>query len=172
MTADPTELSRTDMATRLLAIAVVEARIREEKARLREALGQALVTGSREAGYIDPSDPEGTALGFVTKKKGAEAAKVTDPDAVLAWVKNTLPDEVVTSQAVRPAFLTRLLTTIKTNGGWLDPVTGELLDVPGVEVSVSDPTLMVKANEDADRLVAEALAAHHIPLLSAEENRS
>lgn len=164
------DLSRQEMATRLLAIAVVKGRIAEEERRLRVALTAGLVTGAREAGVIDPADPEGTALGFVTKKKGATSARVTDPAALLGWAREFAPSEVVNVPTVRPAFVTRLLDAVKKDGGWVDPETSELIDVDGVQVVTGDPGLMVKASDEADRLVSEALAGHRLALLSAQED--
>lgn len=164
-TTEVPALSRAEKATRLLAIAVVKARIAEEERRLRTELIAELVTGAREAGVIDPANAEATALGFVTKKKPAESARVVDPAKVLAWVEAHVPSEVVTTRAVRPAFLPVLLDAVKKDGGWVDPSTSELLDVPGVEVVLGSPSLMVKASEDADRLVAEALAGRRLELL-------
>ena len=163
-------LSRADKATRLLAIAVVKGRIAAEERRLRTELTAELVTGAREAGFTDPDDQEATALGFVTKKKGATSARVTDPAALLAWAKEYAPGEVVHVPTVRPAFVTRLLDQVKKDGGWVDPETSELIDVEGVEVITGDPGLMVKASDDADRLVSEALAGHRLALLSPQED--
>lgn len=163
-----TELSRQDAATRLLAIAVLKVRIAEEEKRLRNQLTTGLVTGAREAGVIDATDPETTALGFVSKRKGATTTKVTSPDALLAWVKERLPWEIVTTEAIRSAFLLRLLDAVKKDGGWVDH-NGQLHDVPGVQVITGDPTLQVKPSEDAARLVAEALADRRLELLPAEQ---
>lgn len=167
------ELTRVDRATRLLAIAVLEARIAKEKAALRRDLTDQLVTGAREAGVLDPDDPEGSAIGFVTKRKGSTSARVTDAAALLAWADEHTPGEVVTTRAVRPAFVTRLLDAVKADGGWVDPATSELIEIDGVEVNTGPPTLQVKANDEADRLVAEALAGHRLALLptTQEDNR-
>lgn len=160
-------MSARDAATRLLAIGVVKARIAEEEKRLRAELAGELVTGERVPGVIDPGDAEGTALGFVTKKKGSSTARVTDPAALLAWAKEHVPTEVQTTEAVRGGFLPVLLDAVKAHGGWPD-ANGEVQEVAGVEVRETAPGLMVKANDAADRLVAEALAGQRLALLPGE----
>jgi len=164
VTASQPALPPREAATRLLAIAVVKARIAAEERRLRTALSGELVAGERVPGMVDPDDAEATGLGFVTKKKPTAAAQVVDPAALLAWAKEHTPTEVQVTEAVRPGFLPVLLDAVKVHGGWPDG-NGEVQPVAGVEVRTGAPSLMVKANEEADRLVAEALAGHRLELL-------
>lgn len=169
MTEPVPDLTRQEKATRLLAIAVVTARLELEGKRLRGELVKEMATGARQEGVVDPKDMEGTTLGFVTKKKGSTYVKVTDEAKVLAWVKEHLPTEVQVVESVRPAFLTRLKDAVKADGGWVDPDTSEVMDVPGMEVTTGDPGLMVKASEEADRLVMDALAARRLELMGGVE---
>lgn len=165
-TADAPALTAHDRATRLLALRVLKDWIAAEDRALREEMCADLVVGERYSGLLDPADKE-SLLGFVQLTKGRESATVTDPAALLAWVEDHCPDEVVTTRQVRPAFVTALLGSVKADGGWIEPHTGQLLDVPGIEVRTASPTLTVKPTAEADALVAEAVATRRLPLMPA-----
>jgi hypothetical protein len=148
------------MATRLLAIAVLEKRIATEKAALKAGAGAALIVGERVSGFLDPADRQGTALGHVQLTKARESWQVIDGDDLHAWVAEHAPTEIETvpaTQRVRPAFRDALLAACKADGGWVSP-DGELLEVDGVECRTGQPILTVKPNDTADALVAAALA--------------
>ncbi len=156
-------MNAKERAARLLALRVLSDWIKAEDRRLREETVAELVVGERVPGLVDDTDPE-TLLGFVQLTKGREAATVTDGPALLAWVEEHCPGEVVTTRTVRPAFVTALLASVKRDGGWVDPATHEVLDVDGIAVTVASPTLTVKATAEADALVADAIATRRIPL--------
>lgn len=158
------QLTAHDRATRLLALRVLKDWIALEDRKLRDEMCAELVVGERYSGLLDPADKE-TLLGFVQLTKARESATVTDQAALLAWVEEHCPGEVVTTKAVRPAFVTALLASVKADGGWIDADTSELLEVAGVEVRVGSPTLTVKPTAEADGLVADALAARSLRLM-------
>lgn len=156
-------MTAKDRASRLLALRVLADWIKAEDRRLRDETVAELVVGERVPGLVDDTDPE-TLLGFVQLAKGREAATVTDSAALLAWVRGHYPGEIVTTPSVRPAFVTALLAAVKRDGGWTDGATGELLEVDGITVTTSSPTLTVKPTAEADALVADAIATRRIPL--------
>ena len=151
-------LTDREVATRLLAIAVLEKRIATEKAALKAAASAELIVGERVSGYLDPADRQGTALGHVQLTKARESWSVTDPQTLLDWAQTNAPGEIETKTVttVRPAFIAALLAACKTDGGWVSP-DGELLEVDGVECRTGSPILTVKPNDEADALVAAAL---------------
>jgi hypothetical protein len=153
------------LATRLLAIAVLEARIAAAKADLRAALYGQMKTGESLVGCLDPDDDDPvsneTALGKVLKKKGASAWKVTDPEAFLAWVKAKAPTEVITTEKVRDSYVTAVLAQLKKDKG-LNKTTGEVVIPDGITFSENSPTLSVTKSADAETLVEMAVAAGHL----------
>lgn len=102
---------------------------------------------------------DGTNLGKVRLKNGAESARVVDRDAFLAWVKATYPEmiqQVVTEQ-VYPANEKAILAAVKRDGGLTNRATGEIELVPGVIVKVGDPVLAVEVNTDTMPAVVDAI---------------
>ncbi|MFF7146071.1 hypothetical protein ACFZB5_33560 [Streptomyces nodosus] len=136
----------------------------------------------------DATLPGGTKVGSVSRQGGERAAQVTDEDAFTAWVRDHFPSEHVVEivpmqvrTSVRPAWQARTLAAMTAAGvsRYADPVTGELHDVPGVEILPSRAashrmtyTRGSKANPTGGRdLIAEAwrsgaLAAHVLPALA------
>lgn len=83
----------------------------------------------------EPGDAKRVAgLGVVRLVSGRAKTEITDQQAVVAWVAANLPDEV--EQSVKPATLSALLKS----GG----VTGDGECIPGMEQTVSAPTLRVE----------------------------
>ncbi|MET7450655.1 hypothetical protein ABZT03_01940 [Streptomyces sp. NPDC005574] len=91
----------------------------------------------------DATLPDGTKIGSVSRQGGERAAQVIDEDAFRAWVRDHYPTEhtvefmpaqVVTS--VRPGFSGKVLAEATAAGTarYIDPVTAEVHDVPGVEI--------------------------------------
>jgi hypothetical protein len=153
---------RNALTTQLLTIAVLEARVAAAKADLRAALAGVLRPGESVVGCLDPDDDDpaehGTSLGRVLKKRGAKRWAVTDTDALLAWVREHAPTEVVVTEKVRDSFTTKLLAACKADGG-LVQATGELLVPDGIEYREAAPTLQVSLSAEAEALVADAVQA-------------
>lgn len=160
-------MSARDLASRLLALRVVTDWIKSEDRELRAAAAADLVVGERVTGLADPADKE-SVLGFVQLTKARESWSVTDRDALLDWVAEHAPGELVTVPArddVRASFVTVLLDSAKKHGGWLDPATGELVPLDGVvECRTGEPVLTVKPTAEADGLVRDALAARRLQI--------
>jgi hypothetical protein len=155
------EVPMTDreLATRMLVVAAVQDRLKAIDQELRAQAKSRLTVGDRVTGFLDPEDPKGSKLGTVTMTEGSEYVAVKDSAAFLAWVIENHPDEVESNPTVRPAFSKAVTESVKRDGGWIDPESGELVEVPGVEKDVGDPKPMVRKTGDAGKLVAAALAA-------------
>lgn len=146
-----------DVATLLLLQSVVAKKLAEQSRATRDQAGDAFnVIGMRDVGMIG-DEPIGT----VQLNKGRETWAVTDEKALLAWVEASFPEQVETVRRVRPAYVAALLARAKAEGV---PITdaGEL--IPGIQVHESDPTLMVKASEDAPDVIARAFAEGRLNL--------
>jgi hypothetical protein len=89
-----------------------------------------------------------TPVGTVTVTHGRVAARITDPRALLAWVKANHPTEVVTTQEVRSSFVVALLKRAKDSG--------EV--VPGIDVSQGDPYLLAPVDDVAAAVIGAAWA--------------
>lgn len=91
----------------------------------------------------DATLPDGTKVGSVSRQGGERAAQVIDTEAFRVWVRDTYPSEHVVEvipakvvTAVRPGFSSKVLAEATAAGvaRYVDPETGELHDVPGVEI--------------------------------------
>lgn len=102
-------------------------------------------------------------LGRVRMDKGRDTFTITDPDALLAWVKEHHPDAIVTREEIVPAFRTELL---RKGTSMIVDDNGEITDVTpdGIERKPGSPRLVVTATDDA------AIAARSIltPVLEVE----
>ncbi|MFF0630359.1 hypothetical protein [Streptomyces sp. NPDC004296] len=98
---------------------------------------------------FDATLPDGTKVGDVRLSVGEATAKIIDEQAFVEWAHRTFPSEAITKlvrpvparlvKAVQPRFVTLLLEQMTAAG--LAQVhneeTGEVLDVPGVEIKPS-----------------------------------
>ncbi|MFF9284837.1 hypothetical protein [Streptomyces griseosporeus] len=136
----------------------------------------------------DAALPDGTKVASVSRQGGERAAQVVDEDAFAAWVRDNYPSEHVVKViparvevSVQPAFASRVLAEMTAAGvaQYADQNTGEVHDVPGVEIRPSRAashrityTRGTKAQPLTGReLVARAwregaLAAHVLPALA------
>lgn len=125
------ELALQEAALKALADAVAE-RLKEVRASMQEALE---TTG---ASRVTASLPDGTKVATIYSTEPAPVARVTDPDLFLEWAREHSPNNVTTRLVteVRPAYQTALLAEMTAAGTaqWADKETGELHDVPGVEI--------------------------------------
>ncbi|MFI5993136.1 hypothetical protein ACIBAC_15040 [Streptomyces sp. NPDC051362] len=95
---------------------------------------------------VDALIPGGIKVGSISRMGGERAAQVTDEDTFRAWVRDTYPTEhiveVVPVQiltSVQPGFVAKILAEVTAAGAarYADPATGEVHDVPGVELRPS-----------------------------------
>jgi hypothetical protein len=151
-------VSTRETATKLIVARVVRDRLSAADKGLREqARADFDVPGVRDIGVIGDEQ-----IGSVQLTKGREAWTVTDPDALLKWVKANVSDEVVTVEQVRSSYVTALLARAKAEGNAVDPFTGEL--IPGIDCRTTPPTLTVKPSEDAAQTIAQAFADGRLSL--------
>lgn len=100
--------------------------------------------------------------------KGKAKLVVTDEQALLDWVAEKHPDEII--RAVNPAYVKAIEAKAKSLG--LGAVIDNAGDViPGVEIQVGDPSVSVRkeASVDALQVVAELLSGGHFRLDSIKE---
>jgi len=119
---------------------------------------------------VTASLPDGTKVATISRSDAKPAAVVVDDDAFLAFVRTIAPDEVATRLVteVRPAYRTTLLAQMTAAGvaRIVDTETGELHDVPGVEVKATRSlTPSVRPATGGKEAIAEAWVtgqhAHH-----------
>ncbi|MFF8095716.1 hypothetical protein [Streptomyces sp. NPDC016675] len=179
-----------DAVTKLAALGALLDEVKRAYATARTDVQHHLDQQHKTAGTskLDAMLPGGVKVGSVARTGGEKAAQVTDPDAFTAWVRDTFPSEhiveIVPMQvrtSVRPAWSAQALAAMTAAGvaRYVDEATGEVHDVPGVEIRPSKAaglrmtyTRKSKTSAyDGRELVAEAwrsgdLAAHVLPVLA------
>lgn len=120
-------------------------------------------------GGIAAELPDGTRIGSVKRSKPRRTPQVTDPAALLAWVREHRPEELV--ERVSPAFESYLKDQCRTHGAAVYAATGEI--VPGVEMVEGAPSFLPRPDESAVPLVraryAELVAKGYLALPSADD---
>lgn len=90
------------------------------------------------ASRVDAALPDGTKVGTISRTTPKPKAVVTDGDLFLKWVREHAPSEITSRVVteVRPSFQTALLAQMTASGTAEipDPATGEITEVPGVEL--------------------------------------
>lgn len=157
-------MNSRELTTRLITITCLKKQLTDIENAMRAHLSAQLLPGDRQQGAVMPLslDAEPAKVGYALLTEGSQSWRVTDPAALLAWAKEATPGEVVTREEVRPAFQSALLAACKADGGWVNPTTGELVDVPGIDCKTGDPVLQVKPNGDAQRIITDAWQAGHL----------
>ena len=88
-----------------------------------------------------PGSADATAAGRVSMAKGRTAARVTDRGALTAWLKaHNIDGAIIVTETINPALVAALCAS---KGEMIDPATGEVCQVPGIEVTTADPYLTV-----------------------------
>ena len=133
----------------------IEAKAKQKKDEARARLGDVPV-GETVAGRWD-----GQIIAKATMAKGKKRLVVTDDRALLAWVKEHHPTEVV--EAVNPAYIKTIEAKAISEG------LGAVIDsqgvvIPGVEVQTSDPTVSVRREPGAEEIIAELFAAGRVSM--------
>lgn len=132
----------------------------------RDVVEPALEPGERVTAQL----PDGTVIGSVTRGKPAESATVTDERALLAWVKEHAPSELVTS--VNPAFVELLKKRCKT-AGYAHDDRGEI--VPGIELRTGSasyrPTVAPEAVPTLRSRLADLVAGGLLELPAPDDTR-
>jgi hypothetical protein len=99
--------------------------------------------------------PDGTIIGQVGRSRPAKSAKVTDEAALLAWVEENRPDEVVVTRTVRSSFVDALKAQAKKHDHAFDVETGEV--IPGIESVEGTSSYSPKPDEGARDIVMPRL---------------
>ncbi|MCA1185791.1 MULTISPECIES: hypothetical protein [unclassified Saccharopolyspora] len=145
------------MSTKNTALQIAVLRLLLDK--VKQASDAAKANG---LGRMDPGDRitatyNGQKIAAVSAAEGKTSARVTNPDALAAWVAEHYPTEVEHKPVIRPAFERVLLDLAKKAGEPVAP-DGEL-DVPGIAVSNGDPYITVRPTPEAEQIVTAMLAA-------------
>jgi hypothetical protein len=108
--------------------------------------------------------PDGADIGTVTVVDGRTSAKVTNPAALLEWVRVNAPDEVEQVPRVRESYVGALLSRCENvDGAAMHAKTGELL--PGVRFETGDPYARVTQTTDQLAAFVAAWAGGDLPPL-------
>jgi hypothetical protein len=131
--------SLKDTATRVAILDTLAKTIANELKQAKADLETGLRAAKAETGTKTIAvDLHGTDIGKATLVQKGPAATVVDDAALLAWVREVAPTEVVTrlTTEVRPAWLAQLKKQIEATGTteWADPETGVIYDVPGINL--------------------------------------
>ena len=110
---------------------------------------------------VTASLPDGTKVATISRSDAKPAAVVIDDDAFLDFVRTIAPDEISTRLVteVRPAYRTSILAQMTAAGvaRVVDTETGELHDVPGVEIKATRSlTHSVRPTSGGKEAIAEA----------------
>lgn len=137
-----------DAVTRQAVLGALLAEVKDAYSDAKKAADD-LLDKSYKAGattQVDALLPDGTKVGSSSRKAGEREAQVVDEDAFRVWVRDNYPSEHVVEfvpaqvvTAVRPGFAGKVLAEATAAGTakYVDPVTAELHDVPGVEIRPS-----------------------------------
>jgi hypothetical protein len=104
--------------------------------------------GKRHVEKVGAYLPDGTKMASVARSDGKRTVKINE-DAALKWCAERHPDEVVTVQMVRPAFLKKLADiagSLPVGSKGLDSATGEELDF--IEVVQGSPYVTVTTTKE------------------------
>lgn len=113
------------LAGRAIFAKVIGDEVRKDISKTRDHLEPAIAPDEGVAAEL----PDGTRIGTVKKSKTAKTAYVTDYEALLDWVKQHRPEELV--QSVNPAFVDALKDTARKYG---QAVLTDGTAVPGIEL--------------------------------------
>jgi uncharacterized protein (DUF2267 family) len=132
----------TDMQELALESAALKAlgdAIADRQKAVRALMQEALDTSG--ASRVEAKLPNGTKVATISRTEPKPAAIVTDTDKFLAWVREHSPANITSRLVteVRPAYTTALLAEMTAAGTaqWADNETGEVFDVPGVEIKAT-----------------------------------
>jgi len=151
-----------ELSARLLLLSALEGAVAESISRTKELLAGRMTVGDLKRPRI-----AGAVAGSVTYANGSISASVADMPALVAWVERNYTTELELVTAVRPAFLTAILTASKEAG---EPCAPDgTLDVPGVSVRRGSPRIVARPDKArAAELWLEA-RANPLRLITAQE---
>lgn len=99
----------------------------------------------------------GQVAAWLSLPKPAQRAAVANKITFTGWVKEHMPAEVETVEVVRPGTQAAILAAAKANDGkWLNPETGEFIEIKGITFGVGDPSPRVELTDDAAEAIGTA----------------
>ncbi|MET9555119.1 hypothetical protein [Streptomyces sp. NPDC006645] len=137
-----------DAVTRQAVLGALLAEVKDAYGKAKTAADD-LLDKAYKAGattQVDALLPDGTKVGSSSRQAGERAAQVVDEEAFRVWVRDNFPTEHVVEfvpaqvvTTVRPGFAGKVLaaTTAAGTAKFVDEDTGEMHDVPGVEIRPS-----------------------------------
>lgn len=151
---------------RLGAVAYVAGRVQQEHGDAKAAAKAALKAVGLNNGSLTAALDDGTEIADVTLKKGAVSPRVVDEAALVEWLEANHPTEVETVTVTRPraAFVSVLLERAKKDG---IAVTADGEVIPGIDVTVGDPAIVVVPRQEAGPAIIAALATRELPAIAA-----
>lgn len=155
-------MTARELALRAAVLEEVADRVAAAKTTARAELGDAMrADGIKTLTVLADGEDIGTAT--MAKGRRTVTARVSDPDALLAWARVHHPDQVETVTRVRPTFEARVLQQSKAAGV---PCMDGVLDVPGVDVQISEgqPGLRMTPGETAPDVIGRMWARGVIDL--------
>ncbi|MDK1476821.1 hypothetical protein QNO07_26040 [Streptomyces sp. 549] len=141
--------------------------LKKELKDVRAATQKALEKAHEETGtrQISVTLPDGERVGTISFNEDTKRAEITDEHSFREWVSQHYPSEIERKfvAEIRPAFASNLLTRMtKANAARItDAETGEIHDVPGVEIRTTRTgghTLRFR-NDEAKEAVRAAFPA-------------
>lgn len=165
-------MSLKDIATRTAVLSALADAINDELKAAKKELQEGLKAAKDETGtqQIGVSLPDGQDIGKVSLVRPKAAAIVTDDKAFLEWVRSVRPGEITTRLVteVRPAWTALVLKQITAAGvvQWCDPDTGELHDVPGIQIQGRAAYTRLTVPDDGRDAIAKAWRAGELAHLS------
>ena len=111
-----------------------------------------------------PGSADATAAGRVSMAKGRTAARVTDRGALTAWLKaHNIDGAIIVTETINPALVAALCAS---KGEMIDPATGEVCQVPGIEVTTADPYLTVTTTPEGKEWALGVLGSLAMPAIT------
>ena len=132
-------MSLKDTATKVAILDTLAKHITDQLKAAKAELETGLRTAKAETGTQQIAvDLAGTDIGKATLVQPKPQASVIDEAALIAWVREVAPSEITNRivTEIRPAWRKNLLDSLTAAGviEWVDPETGVIHDVPGVEM--------------------------------------
>ncbi|MET7335910.1 hypothetical protein [Nonomuraea sp. NPDC005650] len=124
---------------------------------------------AREPAYVG-----GRRFGAIHMPKRRLRITIVDDDAYAAWAKEHFPTEVVTVDRVQKSFHDKLKKAADSSGAarkdlkMVHPRTGEMIDIPGVAVTLDQPAPTFEAAEDATEVLRAAWESGELQALLAQ----
>ncbi|MCF2531719.1 hypothetical protein [Yinghuangia soli] len=157
-------MSIKDIAQRTAVLRNLAASINSALANAETELKTALREQKKATGTtkISIELPDATPIGSVTLVQPPPAATVVDEAAWRDWVRSVMPGEIepTFTVRVRPSTEKALLKSISAASStvpqWCDPETGEVHNVPGVEVQPRAAYARMTLPADSNQAIAAA----------------